>query len=352
MNNVPKIITKVDEIGRYGAAIFCVSAETFYNAGFASGDIVSVEIGGKTFVVPVCTAYTDVDNGQEALLKIEFEDRMLLAVSGENGFAQRNVIAPGDPAVISMKEKGAYLEEFQKRSIVMGTERSEYDSDEAFCNFRAVSAGMIRENYLYRGFSPINPQENRAEYTDRLLSQTAVKTVINLDGEGPEECAKYPGFEKSFYGTRKIIPLKMNFSTKDPGFPELLRKLADTLLTEEGPFYIHCRYGRDRTGLLCMILEALCEADLREVLEDYMLSFENIHGIERYSSKWQYQLRKKPLSILTELLGEIPQEDMSGEELRILMEKRLQEICEITEKKIRKLENRLCGIPAGKENTV
>jgi len=349
MSSIPRITTTVDEIGRYGAAVFCVLATEFYGAGFSSGDIVSVDLNGKTYVVPVCTAYTDVDNGQKALLKIEFEDRILLAVSGETGFAQDHDIKPGDAAVITMKDKGAYLEEFKKRSIVMGTERSEYPSDEAFCNFRAVNVGLIRENFLYRGFSPVNPQENRAEYTDRLLSKTDVKTVINLDGEDRPECAKYPGFAESFYSTRKIVPLKMIFSTKDPGFPELLRKLVKVLLEEEGPFYIHCRYGRDRTGLLCMILEALCEADLREILEDYMLSFENIHGIERYSSKWQYQLRKKPLTLLTELLGEVPEEDMSGEEARSRMEKKLREIAEIQEEELIKLENKLCGMGADKE---
>ena len=343
MKNVPQISTKVGEIGRYGAAVLCVTAEEFYGAGFASGDIVTVEISGKSFTVPVGTAYTDVDNGQTVLLKIEFEERILLAVSSENGFAQKNGIRPGDAAVITMYEKGGYLQEYRRRSIEMGMERSEYPSDEAFCNFRVVRAGKIRENFIYRGFSPVNPQENRAECTDRLLSRTGVKTVINLDGEGPEECAQYPGFETSFYRTRKIVPIKMGFSSRTPEFRETVRSLTQTLLREEGPFYIHCRYGRDRTGLLCMILEALCEASLQEIMEDYMLSFECMHGLERYSEKWNYQLQKKPYSIFEELTGVRPREDMGGAEIKALMERKFLEEFGFSQQELTALENRLCG---------
>ena len=342
MEDFPVLTTDISSIGRYGAAVLSLTAEQFYGAGYASGDLVRAEMPGLSLVVPAGTSYTDVDSGQAVLLKIEFEDRMLLAVSNENGFAEKNRLRPGDPVTIRMERKEGYRKEYQLRCLTMGESREDYPSDEAFCNFRPVRAGKIKENYLYRGFSPINPTENRADQTDRLLSGTGVKTVINLDGEGSAERTAYPGYEHRYYASLNIFPVKMNFSVRDPGFADCIRRVAEILTGEEGPFYIHCRYGRDRTGLICLILEALCGAEFHEIVLDYMLSFENIHGLERYSEKWNCQAEKRVFRCFEDLTGVCPGKDMSGEELKALMEKSLMETCGFTRGMLDALEDKLC----------
>jgi len=342
MTGRTEIKTTIDEIGRYGAAVFAVTAVEFYRAGFASGDIVTVSVAEQIFEVPVGTEYTDVDNGCLILLKIEFESRMLLAVSFKNGFAQEYGIHVGDPVTVEMKEKGGYRTEYERRKLVMGTDRKDYPSDEAFCNFRAVKAGRIRENWLYRGFSPINPMENRADMTDRLLSETGVRTAINLDGESLEERMRYEGYERRHYAALTVVPIKTGFSAADPEFPGVMRKLIRSLIREEGPFYIHCRFGRDRTGLLCMALEALGEANLTEIMEDYMLSYENIHGLVRYSDRWQLQLEKKALRAFEELTGVCPDRELGGKETEELMRKRLLETCGVTEEELTLWKEKFC----------
>jgi len=337
------IQTKIDDIGRYGAAVFKVTAEEFYEAGFSSGDIVTVTVGDRVFEAPVGTAYSDVDNGCLILLKIEFESRMLLAVSSQIGFAGKNGLKPGDTAMIRMKEKGGYRKEYELRKLTMGIDRQEYPSDEAFCNFRAVKAGKMKENYLYRGFSPINPMENRADLTDALLAKTNVKTAINLDGENEEERKRYDGYENRHYAGLNIVPLKTGFSALNPSFPDNIRDLIRILNREEGPFYIHCRFGRDRTGLLCMALEALCEADLGEIMEDYMLSYENIHGIKRYSDPWKLQLEKKAKRAFEELTGVYPERELTGKETEELMKKRLLENCGVTREELIAWKEKFCG---------
>ena len=47
-------------------------------------------------------------------------------------------------------------------------ERSEYVSDEEFSNFRALSGGSLKQNFFYRGASPVDNSHKRAGITDSL----------------------------------------------------------------------------------------------------------------------------------------------------------------------------------------
>ena len=58
----------------------------------------------------------------------------------------------------------------------------------------------------------------------------------------------------------------------------------------EGPYLIHCTEGKDRTGFVCMLLEALCGATYQEIKDDYMLTFRNYFGITEESDPARYEL--------------------------------------------------------------
>lgn len=49
------------------------------------------------------------------------------------------------------------------------------------------------------------------------------------------------------------------------------------------PILIHCNEGKDRTGFVCAVLEALCGASILEITEDYMKSFENYFEVQKGS---------------------------------------------------------------------
>ena len=42
--------------------------------------------------------------------------------------------------------------------------------------------------------------------------------------------------------------------------------------SHEGPYYVHCRLGTDRTGVVSAYLAALCGANWQEIAEDYQKS--------------------------------------------------------------------------------
>lgn len=343
IEKLPVITTEVEEIGRYGAAVLKVTAEEFFSEGFEPGDLLNVDIGGRQFSMPVGTAYTDVDNHRLIILKIDMDDRMLVALNYNDAFAVDNGIRPGDRVRISVKEKHGYLEEYRLRSIYMSGDRNDYPSDEAFANFRTVCAGNIAENRLWRGFSPINPTDNRAHYADRLLSKTEVKAAVNLDGEDEETRLAYPGYPDTFYSNLTVIPVRMTFSPEDAAFGSNMRKVCRGIIDTEGPYYIHCRYGRDRTGLVCMVLEGLCGASMEEISNDFMKSYENIHFLKPGSQKWLFQREKRMFEPLEILTGEKADMGADGKQMSTLMKNVLVEKCGLTEEEICKVTDRLCG---------
>ena len=56
--------TTVSSIDKYGNCALSITQDEFTAAGFEPGDIVSIKAGAFTFDAPVCTNYSDVDNGK------------------------------------------------------------------------------------------------------------------------------------------------------------------------------------------------------------------------------------------------------------------------------------------------
>lgn len=62
------------------------------------------------------------------------------------------------------------------------------------------------------------------------------------------------------------------------------------LLEHDGPYLIHCTEGKDRTGFVCMLLEALCGASYEEIVDDYMITYDNYYQITEKSDKAKYDV--------------------------------------------------------------
>ena len=60
------------------------------------------------------------------------------------------------------------------------------------------------------------------------------------------------------------------------------------MTAHEGPYLVHCTEGKDRTGFVCVLLEALCGASYREIVEDYMITYDNYYKINKTSDAERY----------------------------------------------------------------
>ena len=111
------------------------------------------------------------------------------------------------------------------------------------------------------------------------------ETLVAL-GELPEYTA-----EMIKNGSVISCPLGIVYSD-----PESMRMIADGLsamVELDGPYLIQCSLGRDRTGVLIALLEALSGAGYDEIISDYMESYRNLHNINMDADSLQYRLFKQ-----------------------------------------------------------
>ena len=59
-------------------------------------------------------------------------------------------------------------------------------------------------------------------------------------------------------------------------------------MAHEGPYYIHCVEEKDRTGFVCLLLEALSGASYEGLENDYMITYHNYFGITKKKTPAKY----------------------------------------------------------------
>ena len=73
----------------------------------------------------------------------------------------------------------------------------------------------------------------------------------------------------------------MSAQFKDEGFKKSLAKGLRAMSENSGPYLVHCVEGKDRTGYVMMVLEALLGASYDEIVDDYMITYDNYYGITK-----------------------------------------------------------------------
>jgi hypothetical protein len=294
----------------FGGVYIEIKIDDFNKLGFQYGDSVNVEFsnGYKLEDLPYYNGYY-VDAGEALLIAYPgydfikaainygadlWEEGALYAGKKEDLF-QKALLDEHCTASIFLKERGKYLDVQQARDIHYYDEREKYPSDEVFANFRNVFPGNIKEGVLYRSASPCDNQHNRAEYVNTLIDVAGVKCILDLADDdakiqGYLENAdlKVPAF-RELYAAGKVIPLALNTNFTSEGFRA---KLADGLIRlseQPGPYYVHCTEGKDRTGFVCLLLEALCGASYDEIRKDYMTTYDNYYGITEQTDPARYK---------------------------------------------------------------
>ncbi|MCQ2420557.1 MAG: tyrosine-protein phosphatase, partial [Clostridia bacterium] len=178
---------------------------------------------------------------------------------------------------------------------VYSVEYADYGSSEEFCNFRALSGGNLKENFLFRGASPVDNCHNRAPYTDQLLSQHGIAYIVDL-ADSEEDMADYLA-EESFnspyaaelYACDQVVLLDMNSSYETQEYQEKVATGMRQMLQSSGPVYIHCAEGKDRTGFVCTLLEALAGASYEEMRSDYMITYRNYYSVTKEETPEKYK---------------------------------------------------------------
>lgn len=296
--------------------------------GIEVGDIVTVTVAEHSFELPVGTSYTDVDAGC-MILRFDAEDNEIaLAINmgsfaSETGIAEKETIE-ADPGYrwnmnvtevgIALKEKQGYRAEYDARNLTRTNARADYAdlSDEDFANFRAVKVTGMRENVLYRGSSPIDPDLERNETVMRAMESAGIRTVINL-ADSEADMTAYAAFADSYYSRCSVLNVEMGYDFTSAEFGEKIKACVLFLIENDGPYLVHCKEGKDRTGMLCAILECFTGASVDEVKADYMATYRNFYHVGQGDETYGIVLRNNLVKTLCVLLGV---EDLETADLR------------------------------------
>ena len=67
----------------------------------------------------------------------------------------------------------------EERNLNPLNDRDAFESDEIFASFRPLKGGSLKENLLFRSFSPIDNTWQRAKYADELCEKYGIRCIVN-----------------------------------------------------------------------------------------------------------------------------------------------------------------------------
>lgn len=332
----PVVETKVHEVTMpaFGNVNFEITHNEFVKAGFNYNDIVEVTFhnydgSGRdiSYEVAYVTNYNEVGYYCPCLCNYEGKGERFDIAFGMSPLKDHSSILVGKPVTITMKEKNGYA---KIRNLVEVSKKLTYEEldedNHAFANFRDVAtvgyiSDFINPRRLYRGSSPFNNKDNpddRHHVADRLLGGYGIHTEISLSGTD-EKIAAYMEQRKKDYKESPTVKLyetkyeeemkNRKFYSEDLGTDyftirenndvgkcggDLCRGIFEyiSVRCKDGdvpqPVYIHCNEGKDRTGFFVMILEALAEVPVNEIVNDFMATFKNYYNISRPNNRIVY----------------------------------------------------------------
>lgn len=159
----------------------------------------------------------------------------------------------------------------------------------AISNFRLVP-GTTK---LFRGYHPYkisrdyDTEKERIRLVNKQLKDNNVKSIITLSGDESLDSKKeqISVYVADIRQSGNQLFLKTNYNTvyyssNTRGFGNMIGEIVKFIGTHPDSYYVHCRLGTDRTGVVCANLAALCGASWDEIASDYQKS--NEMGIKEF----------------------------------------------------------------------
>ena len=347
----------------YGGVYIKIAIDDFNALGFSFGDSIDLTFdnGKKLEDIPYYNGYY-VDAGEPLLIGYPgyeyikatinygqdlWDEFSLKAPANVEGLWKKAVLEEHNTATITLHEKGKYLPIQEASDIHYFDERERYDSDAMFANFRSMNLGKLKKDILYRSASPCDNQYNRAPYVDALIKEAGVKTILDL-ADNEVKIEKYIARDDfaspyflSLYENDQVIPIALNMNYLSDDFGMKIVQGFNLMAEKEGPYLIHCTEGKDRTGFVAMLIEALAKASYEEIEADYMKTYANYYRIDKSNDKEKYQIiLERNLDGMIAFMVNDAGIDFKNCDLSIYAENYLQR-CGMSEEQIQTLKERL-----------
>lgn len=310
----PEVTGIISEDSKYGHVKTSLTSADLESAGFTLGDTCDVTFSnGYTLTdIPYFNGYHVRTNNY---LVVDYPGVNCIMVAKSNNHLWSTAeLEDGMSVTITRNSAGKALATQEALGQQYSNSRSDYKTDEQFSNFRALTGGNLKDNFLFRGSNPINNSFNRAAITSDLLEKQGVATVIDL-ANSDSEIQKHllsesfiSDYVRSLYDSNRMVALNMGSSYMSDKYRQGVGKGIRFLLEKDGPAYINCIEGKDRTGFVCFLLEALAGASYDEMCADYMKTYDNYFGITKEGTPEKYEaVVSTHFDVFAEYLLDVPE---------------------------------------------
>ena len=255
-------------------------------------DIISLESDTVSLQIPVCYKASDV-NLRSPFLCVNSDSEQVSLSMNIGKFAKQYDVSRNTTFTLQRLQKNGYAREYQAHQYTVTDSRNDYKTDTTFANFREIHTTGIAPKTLYRGGNPLGylKSPNRPRYSARLIQKYQIGSALNLANTRQEiknffQTTTSPYYKK-LWEQGNIFTGHVTTDLYSDEFMDGVVPALRFMLHAPKPYYIHCNMGKDRTGFLCAILEALMGASYDEIVEEYMISFENLLGVKKASEHWE-----------------------------------------------------------------
>ena len=226
---------------------------------------------------------------------------------------QESGLKGGDTARVSLNKRGKYLAESKIYSLNLQVRRMPGTDEHWRANCRGLALPGGRTSTLFfRSASPIRQDTHCLISATQCFAQIKPKFVLNLSDKENELLKACNELAQSDYAQLfdqgGVAPLQLGVDFTSDTYAQALVDGLKELLAHEGPYLLHCKYGLDRTGFVCVVLEALAGTSLEDLGHDYMYSYCSIYGLIRGSVRYQANKERRLGEMLTYLCGLIGNE--------------------------------------------
>ncbi len=161
--------------------------------------------------------------------------------------------------------------------------RADYPSDEVFGNFYEVTGGNLKDGILYRSFSPLYSPDKQARstYVNELAEEAGIQFEIALsynDASVKKAVDSLEGYCITLCKEGKYVAPGMGYLYFQE--KEKTALVLQSILDNDGAYLVHCNVGRDRTGFIILLLQALCGCTADEMKECEAKAFCNLYHID------------------------------------------------------------------------
>ncbi|MBR3305369.1 MAG: tyrosine-protein phosphatase [Christensenellaceae bacterium] len=285
----------------FGGIYIKITIDDFNDMGFRYGDSVDLSFSNG-FIMKDIPYYNGYYTAVGEPLLVAYPGYPFIRAGINNGDDLWEIAGVDETCEcdIELNEEGKYIDIQNARDIHYEDDREKFPSDEAFANFRSLTGGRLREGVIFRSASPCDDQHNRAGYVDDLIEKAGVRYIVNL-ADNEDKIKGYIESEDfkcdyflSLYEEGNVIPLAMNANYGSEAFRKKAAAGLTAMADNEGPYLVHCTEGKDRTGFICLLLEALAGASYEEIVSDYMITYDNYYEIstEKYKDKYDVIIDK------------------------------------------------------------